>query len=82
MRHKPDGPFRWIGRRGQFPHCVQQLAQLQPGIAAKGIVRQLQALGLHLQLGQPLGHLRIGGQRLAQMHKSAHHINPHLHRLA
>ena len=38
MSDEPDRPFRQIGWRGQFAHSVQQLAQLQPGIAAKGVV--------------------------------------------
>lgn len=73
-RHKPDRPLGRIRRRGQLPHRVEQLAQLQPGIAAKGIVAQLQTLRPHLQIGQPLGHICIGGNGLAQMH--APHKSP------
>ena len=69
MRHKPNRPLGRIRRGGQLPHGIQQLAQLQPGIAAEGIVGQLQGFGLHLQLSQPLGHIGIRGQCLAQMRK-------------
>lgn len=51
-RDEPDRPLGRIGRGGEFTHGIEQLAQLQPGVAAEGIVGELQRFRLHLQLGQ------------------------------
>lgn len=67
--HKPDRPYRGIGRCHQLGPRIKHLLELGAGIAVKGIMLNYQKSCLVLQFGQLLSQVLIGGDHGAHLHK-------------
>lgn len=73
---EPDRAFGRIGRRHELVDRLNELPELNAGVAAEAVMRQRQPLVLLRQLAQPLGQVGMQAGQLAQMYENPHEC-PH-----
>ena len=71
-RDEPHGSFGWVWRCHQLAQRVKRLFELDPGMAAEGVMLHCQGVGLVFQFGLALGQFLVGGGCGAHLY-----IGPH-----